>query len=60
MREKSGRPGQSGDVIGHGLIAVHSTRHEQFNIIVHSQLVLVKFFEAAGLAQPHTKDRASK
>ena len=40
----------------HYIIAVYSTAHERFYIIVHSQLVLVKFFEAGGLAQPHTTD----
>ena len=42
------------------LIAVHSTGHGWFYIIVHSQLVLVKLFEAGGLVQPHTTDRTSK
>ena len=37
------------------LIAVRSTGHARFYIIVHSQLVLVKLFEAGGLAQSHDR-----
>ena len=42
------------------LTAAHTNGHQRFYIIVHSLLVLVKFFEAGGLAQSHTTGRASK